>query len=119
MVKLLKPRLKPMGQRLKSPREIRDTRYSPDATVRSWYKSKRWELLRQQVLVRDLYTCQRTGVLLTGKAPAPDSPVVDHIVPHRGREDLFWDISNLQAVAKSYHDSVKQSAERRGESITF
>lgn len=114
MVKLLKPRLKPMGQRLKSPREIRDTRYSPDATVRSWYKSKRWELLRQQVLVRDLYTCQRTGVLLTGKAPAPDSPVVHHKVPHKGDERLFFDINNLELVSKQWHDSEAQAMERSG-----
>ena len=30
--------------------------------------------------------------------------VVDHIVPHRGREQLFWDESNWQALCKACHD---------------
>ena len=30
--------------------------------------------------------------------------VVDHIVPHRGDEKLFWDISNWQGLCKSCHD---------------
>ncbi len=113
MVKVLKPRLKPMGQRLASARTVRDTRYSPDATVRSWYKSARWQALRQAVLVRDLYTCQHTGVLLSGKAPAPNSPVVHHKRPHKGDEQLFWDINNLEAVSKEWHDSEAQAQEKR------
>lgn len=104
-----------MGQRLKTTREIRDTRYSPDATVRAWYKSKRWQMLRQQVLVRDLYTCQQTGVLLSGKYPAPNSPIVDHKIPHRGDERLFWDVENLQAVSFDYHETVKKKMERSGD----
>ena len=110
-LRTLKPRLTPMSARLKSPREIRDKRYSPDATVRGWYKSARWQALRIEVLTRDLYTCRQTGVLLIGKHPAPNSPVVDHVVPHRGDERLFWDIENLQAVSKAYHDSDKRKME--------
>ena len=30
--------------------------------------------------------------------------VVDHIVPHRGDQKLFWDQSNWQALCKSHHD---------------
>lgn len=111
-LKILKPKLRRMEQRLKAPREIRDKRYSPDAVIRGWYKSARWQALRQQVLVRDLYTCQRTGVMLVGKAPAPNSPVVHHRIPHRGDEHLFWDINNLQAVSKAWHDSDAQAEER-------
>lgn len=113
MIKVLKPRLSPMAPRLKSTREIRDTRYSSDARVRRWYKSKRWQDLRDQVLVRDLYTCQHTGVLLVGKAPAGDSPVAHHKVPHKGDESLFWDIDNLEAVSKEWHDADAQRAEKR------
>lgn len=111
-LKILKPKLRRMEQRLKAPREIRDKRYSPDAVIRGWYKSARWQALREQVLVRDLYTCQRTGVMLVGKAPAPNSPVVHHIIPHRGDGHLFWDINNLQAVSKAWHDSDAQRNER-------
>lgn len=28
---------------------------------------------------------------------------VDHIVPHRGDKELFWDWDNLQALCKSHH----------------
>jgi len=87
-----------------------------DATIgwRAWYKTARWQKLRAEILQRDLYTCQKTGVLLIGRHPAPDSPVVDHITPHRGDERLFWNPSNLMAVSKAYHDSTKQGEERRG-----
>lgn len=30
--------------------------------------------------------------------------VVDHIVPHRGDQKLFWDQSNYQALCKKCHD---------------
>lgn len=113
-LKTMKPRLQRMEQRLKAPRQVRDTRYSPDATVRGWYKSARWQKLRHLVLERDLYTCQHTGVLLTGRAPAPDSPVVHHRLPHKGDEHLFWDINNLEAVSKEWHDSEAQRQERNG-----
>lgn len=82
---------------------------------RSWYKTARWQKLRRSVLERDGYTCQATGVLLVGKYPAPNSPVVDHKRPHRGDPELFWDEGNLQAVSKEYHDRVKQSIEKRGQ----
>jgi 5-methylcytosine-specific restriction protein A len=108
----LKPRLRKMASRLSTARQLRDTKYSPDATVRGWYKSARWQALRQEVLARDLYTCRQTGVLLVGKHPAPNSPVVDHVVPHKGDERLFWDINNLQAVSKEYHDGDKRSQEQ-------
>ncbi|MET3924590.1 HNH endonuclease [Devosia sp. 2618] len=112
-LRTLKPRLSAIAPRLKSPREIRDKRYSPDATVRGWYKSARWQALRQEVLARDLYTCQQTGVILLGSTNTPDSPVVDHIKQHHGDPELFWDVNNLQAVTKAWHDSEKQRQERR------
>ena len=58
--------------------------------------------------------CQQTGVLLIGGRTEPNSAVVDHIKPHRGDPDLFWDPENLQASSKAYHDKVKQSLEKRG-----
>jgi 5-methylcytosine-specific restriction enzyme A len=85
-----------------------------DQTVswRAWYKTERWRKLRHEILLRDTYRCQQTGVLCIGKYPADNSPVVDHIKPHRGDEALFWDASNLQTVSKAYHDSEKQRQER-------
>ena len=107
----LKPRLSKLPQRLSTPRQVRDTRYSPDATVRGWYKSARWQALRQAVLVRDLYTCQHTGVILVGGKSQPNSAVVHHKCPHKGDEQLFWSIDNLEAVSKEWHDSEAQREE--------
>lgn len=109
----LKPRLSKMPPRLSTARQVRDTKYSPDATVRSWYKSARWQALRLVVLERDLYTCQHTGVILVGGKDKPNSAVVHHKVPHKGDELLFWDINNLEAVSKEWHDADAQRAEKR------
>lgn len=79
---------------------------------KAWYKTRRWKALRLEVLLRDNYTCQRSGVICGGQYPAPDSPVVNHKVPHRGREALFWDADNLETVAKAVHDSAIQREEQ-------
>lgn len=79
---------------------------------KAWYKKQRWRNLRLEVLLRDAYTCQHTGIICMGTYPAPNSAVVDHKIPHRGDEQLFWDINNLQTVSKAYHDSEKQKQER-------
>lgn len=41
-----------------------------------------------------------------------EATVVDHIIPHRGDEKLFWDRSNWQALCKHHHD-VKTMTEDR------
>lgn len=38
--------------------------------------------------------------------------VVDHVVPHRGDEQLFWDESNWQALCKNCHDSKTMTEDR-------
>jgi 5-methylcytosine-specific restriction protein A len=80
---------------------------------RAWYKTAEWKRLRQAVLLRDKWTCQRTGVLCIGKGNAPDAPVVNHKTPHRGNRALFFDINNLELVTKQVHDGLIQSEERR------
>lgn len=37
--------------------------------------------------------------------------VVDHVVPHRGDHDLFWDEDNWQASCRWHHDVVKARLE--------
>ena len=81
---------------------------------RGWYKTARWITLRREILKRDGYTCQATGVMLSGRHPAPNSPVVDHRQPHRGDLVLFWNPENLWSVSKAYHDGEKQRQERSG-----
>lgn len=114
----IKPRLGSTATRLGcgAPKTELDRSRHRDQTQpwRAWYKTARWQRLRRKILTRDGYICQATGAALIGKHPAPNSPVVDHKVPHRGDPDLFWDEGNLQAVSKEYHDKVKQSIEKRG-----
>jgi len=33
-----------------------------------------------------------------------ESKVTDHIIPHKGNMDLFWDRNNWQALCKRCHD---------------
>ena len=37
--------------------------------------------------------------------------VVDHVIPHRGDELVFWDRGNWQPLCKPYHDQRKQRLE--------
>jgi len=82
------------------------------APWRAWYRTKRWRDLRIAVFARDAFRCQRTGQLVMGKYPAPGSPVANHKRPHRGDPVLFWDMSNIETVAKSVHDSIIQAEEQ-------
>lgn len=68
------------------------------------YSTARWRRLREKILLRDNYTCQISGALLRGgrsdKGTSILRPaVIDHIVPHRGDEHMFWD----EAAGKLIH----------------
>jgi 5-methylcytosine-specific restriction enzyme A len=110
----LKPLVASMKPRIATMRETRDKAVNRNtAAWRQWYKSARWQRLRMEVFVRDNFTCQRSGVIASGKSPEPNSPVANHIKPHHGDPDLFWDINNIETVTKAVHDSVIQSEEKR------
>lgn len=122
----IKPRLGALPPRIgyaSGDEKARDQHRAATQHWRKWYKLKRWtgtakanfmDGLRGQVLLRDGYICQRTGVLCIGKSPAPNSPVVNHKKPHRGDPALFWDIDNLEVVTKAVHDSMVQMEEKSG-----
>lgn len=38
--------------------------------------------------------------------------VVDHIIPHRGDESLFWNESNWQVLCKKCHDTKTMTEDR-------
>jgi 5-methylcytosine-specific restriction enzyme A len=76
---------------------------------RGWYKTARWQKLRLAVLVRDLWTCRRCGLVASGKGQA----IADHVRPHRGDPVLFWDAGNLQCLCKPCHDGAKAREEAR------
>lgn len=79
---------------------------------RKHYNTKRWQELRDQVIAAAGGRCERTGIALVGPPRSWNSPVVDHIMPHEGNEQLFWDPKNLQCVSRQYHDAVKRARER-------
>ena len=40
-----------------------------------------------------------------GKGRITPAQVVDHVIPHRGDKQLFWDRDNWQALCKPCHDA--------------
>lgn len=54
--------------------------------------------------------CQERGQL----TPAT---VVDHIIPHRGDQAIFWDSSAWQALCREHHNRDKQRLEVSGRVI--
>ena len=71
-----------------------------------WQKARAAFLSRpENVLCR---MCDAEGVL--GLAA-----VVDHVIPHKGDEQLMWDESNWQPLCKRHHDSTKQAQDRKRE----
>jgi len=83
---------------------------------RKLYSGKIWRTLRQKILARDLYRCQRSGcgLLLTGGRSDVRSAVVHHLSPHKGNLKLFYDPDNLQSVCWSCHSGDIQSEEVKG-----
>ena len=69
---------------------------------------KRWQDARRAFL-REHPLCAICGKPLDGK-----TAIVDHIKPHKGDWNLFWDQSNWQALCKRCHDSHKHRQEQGG-----
>lgn len=67
----------------------------------------RWRRARKRFLsVHPLCEqCKKNGKLIKAN-------VVDHVIPHRGDEVLFWDESNWQALCKNCHDSKTMTEDR-------
>lgn len=66
--------------------------------------------LRWQTLLRDMFTCQMCGLVITDDSKAH----ADHIEPHKGSKVLFLDPNNVRCLCEHCHNSVKQSQERGG-----
>lgn len=83
-----------------------DHRYEVKSTKEKGYTS-RWNKARLRFLkVHPLCVkCQSNGKLTK-------ATVVDHITPHRGDQDLFWNQANWQALCKSCHDRKTMTIDR-------
>jgi len=75
---------------------------------RALYKTARWQRVREQVLSR-FPTCQCSDCSRLKRVRV--SRVVHHLRHHRGNEQRFFNMSNLQAVSKECHDRI--TAEER------
>lgn len=64
----------------------------------AWRKCREGHLLKHP-------DCVRCGKIAS---------VVDHIVPHRGDQQKFWDENNRQSMCATCHSSYKQRLEKSG-----
>ena len=76
------------------------------------YDKRRWRRERRAYLARNPLCVMCEAVGKTSLATT-----VDHVVPHRGDETLFWNQDNWQALCKRHHDRDKQQDEKRGFSV--
>ncbi len=82
-------------------RNARHDANRPSARKRGYDRD--WQRERAAFLATDP-TCRRCGKPAT---------VVDHILPHRGNQALFWNRSNWQPLCTSCHARAKQAQEHR------
>lgn len=69
----------------------------------------KWRKFREQFLIKNplCVRCKQEGYL----KPANE---VDHIIPHKGDKELFWDSDNLQALCKSCHSRKTRQEQHLG-----
>ncbi len=68
----------------------------------------RWQKARERFLRAHPLCCycERNGFVTAAS-------IVDHKIPHRGNQELFWDEGNWQALCKACHDGAKAQEEAR------
>ena len=66
----------------------------------------KWRKLRKAFL-----STHPLCVFCNTKGRIAQATVVDHIIPHKGDQRLFWDVSNWQPLCKKCHDSDKKIIE--------
>ncbi len=93
------------SQQIARKREKLRERQRPSSHERGY--NQRWRNLRK-VFLAEHPLC----TMCTQNGHTKGASVVDHIIPHKGDQDKFWDESNLQALCKRHHD--KKTAKERG-----
>jgi 5-methylcytosine-specific restriction enzyme A len=95
----VKPRVhRPQGAKSAVAVKAELDRMRPSAARRGY--GPRWRRARAAYLARHplCVRCQAEGRI-------EPSTTVDHIVPHRGDQTLFWDEANWAAMCKRCHDA--------------
>lgn len=81
----------------------------PGYEWRAWYNTARWKRLRDRQLQKEPLC--RYCMAYNGR-PVP-ATVADHITPHRGEYEAFWN-AELQSLCATCHAGAKQELERSG-----
>ena len=97
-------RLKPAREPLQAGDSWRADK--PGANARGY--TYRWQVERMAYLLAHplCVHCQELGCIT-------ESCVVDHAIPHKGNQALFWNRDNWQALCRSCHASWKQAMEHK------
>lgn len=73
---------------------------------RLWYRTDAWARIKALVLGREPWCREHARIGQQVKAT-----VVDHITPHRGCADVFWDQQNWQPLCSSCHSRKTASGQ--------
>lgn len=87
---------------------MKDKRSSEAQAYRHLYKSSRWIKAR----ARFIFNNPLCKFCMEYDARAVAADIVDHIKPHKGDLQLFWDETNWQSLCKPCHDGRKQRSEK-------
>lgn len=81
-------------------------RYRGNSAARGYGRT--WRKFRANILDQTplCAECSRQGRITV-------ATVVDHVKPHKGNEQLFWDATNCQPLCKACHD-IKTASEDGG-----
>nr|WP_093412010.1 HNH endonuclease signature motif containing protein [Salipiger profundus] len=93
-------------QQRNAERKARHDKTRPSSSARGYTGS--WDRARAEFLRKHPF-CRRCG---------ERAAVVDHKIPHRGDQALFWDRANWQPLCTTCHSSAKQRDERRANERT-
>lgn len=96
---------RPAGAPTRQEQKQQADRWRGSASARGY--NHRWAKARVTHLDREPLCrgCQAMGLIV----PAS---VVDHVDPHHGDPDKFWDTTMWQSACSWHHDSVKQRLEQ-------
>lgn len=104
-LKTLKPQIKTLGARVRVTTDVPSWRMDKRTAAQRGY-DYRWQKYRAGFLRANplCVMCHKEGRVTV-------ATVVDHIQPHKGDMELFWDVDNHQALCTYHHSSVKQRIE--------
>jgi 5-methylcytosine-specific restriction protein A len=100
----LKPRVSNMGSRLNT---IQPDSWRADKNSTERGYGYKWQKARAQYLAE-----HPLCVMCESEGRTTQAKVVDHTVPHRGDQAIFWDQSRWQALCKRHHDSEAQKRDK-------